>query len=444
MEGANLSPRTAAEYARFGQNADEDKVKWASILSEKPMTRRLNVDIDPESLATIMKILEEDAVADKKFNTGPNSKLLEKAAAAASDPSVIAAKKAAAQAAVRAQEAAARAAAAAERAATLAGASPVIVRRTLEQGDCFYSAVWRALDEQGLIARVNECLGIDCTIEVGCILALRNLIAESAREYIADTYNTLYNLLASGSAADRETFSTIVSTTFAAWHIAVIKSSIMNPEAFMEQMLVGIRTSRNWASQIEVNILTRILEGCNIDLEILTRYRPSLLKRRGGRDVVSLYNPNGVHFEYFSFILPPPVAPSPVTRSPGVAAVAARSPGVAAAAARSPALLPSAARSPALAARSPALAAQSPEAQPRFTVARSPPPQVVQNRLTVARSPPPPVAQSPGAALLAASRARIAARSAAQTESGSGSSATPGAKRPRGGKRATRKRKHRN
>ena len=441
MEGANLSPRTAAEYARFGQNADEDKVKWASILSEKPMTRRLNVNIDPESLATIMKILEEDAAAGKRFNTGPNSKLLEKAAAAASDPSVIAAKKAAAQAAVRAQEAAARAAAAAERAATLAGASPVIVRRTLEQGDCFYSAVWRALDEQGLIARVNECLGIDCTTEVACILALRNLIADSAREYIADTYNTLYNLVASGSASDRETFSTLVSTTFAAWHIAVIKSSMMNPEAFMAQMVAGIRKPRNWASQIEVNILTRILEGCNIDLEILTRYRASLLKRRGGRDVVSLYNPNGVHFEYFSFILPRPVAPSPVTRSPGVAA---RSPGVAAAAARSPALLPSAARSPALAARSPALAAQSPEAQPRFTVARSPPPQVVQNRLTVARSPPPPVAQSPGAALLAASRARIAARSAAQTESGSGSSATPGAKRPRGGKRATRKRKHRN
>jgi hypothetical protein len=395
-EGANLSPRTAAEYARFGQNVDEDKAKWASILAEKPVQRRSNANIDPESLATIMKLLAEDAAAEK-LNRAPNVNLLQQAAAAASDPSALAVRRAAAVAAVKAEEAAGRAAAAAGRAAALAGARPVIVRRTLEQGDCFYSAVWRALSEQDLLGRVRECLGFDCTEEAACILNLRNMIADASREYIGNTYTTLYNLLASGVPGDRATFATIVSTTFTTWHQAVIRNSMMDPAAFVDQIVAGIRKPRAWASQIEVNTLTHILQNCHIDLEILTRYRPSLAPHRNARDVVSLYNPQGVHFEYFSFILPPPVARSPVAQSP-----AARS-------------LPPAAQSPA--ARSPAL--------------------------------PPPV-RGPGASspssLLAAARARVASRSAAPSSSNAayGPSATPGAKRPRGGKRSTRKRKHHN
>jgi len=408
--GANLSPRTAAEYARFGQNVDEDKAKWASILAEKPAQRLLSSNIDPESLAEIMKLLAEDNKVVKHTSTVPNAQSLAQAAAAASSPNALAAKKAASAAAVKAEEAAARAGAAAARAEALAEARPVIIRRTLSQGDCFYSAVWRALSERRLLGRVSTCLGINCAEEAACILALRNIIAAAARAYIGDTYTTLYNLLASGVPDDRATFAMIVSTTFASWHQEVIRSSMMDPAAFMEKMVAGIRQPRNWASQIEVNTLTHILATCNINLEILIKYRAALAARNGDMDVISLYNPNGVHFEYFSFILPPPLAPSPHVRSPQLSSAAAQPP-----------------------------AAQPPAAQPpvvRTTAARSPP----AARVTVARSPPEvPLAAAPPLSLHAAARARAAAVRAAARNS-----ETPGTKRPRGGKRATRKRRHRN
>jgi hypothetical protein len=391
--GAELSPRTAAEYARFGQNVDVDKAKWASILAEKPRQRRLNASIDPESLAAIMKILAEDAAAGEKTSTAPNAKSLQQAAAAASDPSTLAAKKAASAAAVKAEEAAARAAAAAERAAALAGAEPVIVRKTLEQGDCFYSAVWRALYEQGLLPRIHRRLGFDCTVEATCIQYLRNIIADASQEYVANTYTNLYNLLASGVRDDRDTFATIVSTTFATWHQAVIRNTMQDPASFIEQMVAGIRKPRNWASQIEVITLTRILQEYRIDLEILTNFRSSLVARRGDRDVVSLYNPHAVHFEYFSFLLDPPVA-----RSTGV------QPG----------------------------ADRPPPPAPRLTVARSPPEvpaQAAQSQAARSQAAQSQAARSP-ASLLSAARDRLGA--------------TPGTKGSRGGKRRTRKRKHRN
>lgn len=54
------------------------------------------------------------------------------------------------------------------------GPKPVRIATTLAQGDCFFSAIFRALKERDLLEGVGTCLGIDVSDETKFIISYRN------------------------------------------------------------------------------------------------------------------------------------------------------------------------------------------------------------------------------------------------------------------------------
>jgi len=98
--------------------------------------------------------------------------------------------------------------------------------------------------------------------------------------------------------------------TFDGWHKKIIRETITtdrpNKEEFTTRIIEGIRTTGNYIGQIEFGIMKDILEECNIILETKKTPQQTLqTKRIVGEvtmDVITVYNCNHGHFEYFSFI----------------------------------------------------------------------------------------------------------------------------------------------
>lgn len=189
------------------------------------------------------------------------------------------------------------------------GTFPVILRHTLSQGDCFFSALYRSLRERdGLLEKIGECLSLTIENESSFIQALRDKIADivvsghlpysNEKNGRLDIYDSLVQ-----HTGNLETYSEI-TVGFPEWFRTEFGEHGENlgvRETFCQRLASHIRTSGEWVGEIEVRIVTEEFENCDVLIEIRSNNEENLYKISEGKDVIHLYNPSELHYEYFSF-----------------------------------------------------------------------------------------------------------------------------------------------
>ena len=188
---------------------------------------------------------------------------------------------------------------------------PAVTKKTRTDGDCFYSSIYRASNEQGALQIFNTCLGIDTTSEDTFILSFRQRIATEILSNNLPTedlgegrsLNTYDVLLQDDPATYRAKLR-----AFPAWFSKefINQEAIGLREHFLERLAFHSGSSYKDVGEIEVKIVQRLLEPCPITLDIIVDTPVALMKIRGGNPVITLQNQGESHYEYFSFI---PLAP---------------------------------------------------------------------------------------------------------------------------------------
>jgi hypothetical protein len=184
----------------------------------------------------------------------------------------------------------------------------VVIKETLEQGDCFYSSIFRSSRERGLLEKIAECLSLDSSSEMVFVETFRNKLADSIskgnlqytheRNGNIDTYDYLVGLTGNSGTYHQVTHS------YPGWfneEFGVGGDKLGDRDSFCQRLAAHIRQLGEWVGEIEVRIITEWLEGCNIKLEVRSNKETNLYKTSQGMDVLHLYNPSERHFEYFSF-----------------------------------------------------------------------------------------------------------------------------------------------
>ena len=193
---------------------------------------------------------------------------------------------------------------------------PAVTKKTRTDGDCFYSSIYRASNEQGALQLFNTCLGIDTTSEDSFILSFRQRIATEILSNNLPTedlgegrsLNTYDVLLQDDPATYRAKLR-----AFPAWFSKefINQEAIGLREHFLERLAFHSGSSYKDVGEIEVKIVQRLLEQCPITLDIIVDTPVALMKIRGGNPVITLQNQGESHYEYFSFIpLPPKAKPA--------------------------------------------------------------------------------------------------------------------------------------
>ena len=187
---------------------------------------------------------------------------------------------------------------------------PVMIRPTLSQGDCFYSSIFRSLQERdGLLEKIGTCLTLNTENETIFIQSLRNKIAErvvsgnlpfsNQANGRLDMYDSLVQY-----TNNAQTY-TQITKGFPEWfkmEFGKHGETLGVKESFCQRLASHIRTSGEWVGEIEVQIAKEELERCNVTSDIRrSNAEEKLYKTRGGNDVIYLYNPSELHYEYFSF-----------------------------------------------------------------------------------------------------------------------------------------------
>jgi hypothetical protein len=223
---------------------------------------------------------------------------------------------------------------------------------TLSDGDCFFSGVYRAArdysspDSKNLLPIFQSCLGINIANENTFINSLREYIASRSTdtatgvfEYLLEKHKltriTTKNIGTSHEAgydpqnfenptasdeeikqkavnrirkATREMLKIEMAQIYPRWQKEIIEKTIFidkpNLDEFLKLIKAGIRTRRNWASQIEAGTLRDLLPNkCRIFLQVNTHEIDNIQITKNYESItmpmINLYNPTDVHFEYF-------------------------------------------------------------------------------------------------------------------------------------------------
>jgi hypothetical protein len=202
---------------------------------------------------------------------------------------------------------------------------PVKIKPTLTNGDCFFSAIYRAAEEQGILPVFQECTGV--TIDRGekeFIQSLRNYVSLMCEETTGSSYNflrVLYENKIGKNKSSTETLNGIMRDpqTFDEWHRKIIRDTIFkdppNEYEFSRRIADGIKISGRYVGDIEFNTTKTILANCHIILESKNERMKTLQKKRtvDGRvnDVITVFNCGAAHYEFFSF----PFIPSKTQKS---------------------------------------------------------------------------------------------------------------------------------
>jgi len=191
----------------------------------------------------------------------------------------------------------------------LAGPRPVQTKPTLDDGNCFFSAIFRALQErEGLLQIVATCLTLDASDEMAFIESFRNKIADRIalgnipfhheKNGIIDSYDYLVGL-----TANSNTYSKVIAH-YPSWfkkEFGEKGEKLGIRSSFCERLALHIRTMGEWVGEIEVYIVKEELLQCNIILRIHNHIETHLLKNENGKAAIHLHNQGEQHYEYFSF-----------------------------------------------------------------------------------------------------------------------------------------------
>ena len=184
---------------------------------------------------------------------------------------------------------------------------PVVIKETLSDGNCFFSAIFRALKERpGLLEKVSSCLKLDSSDEIKFIQSFRNKLAERIAsgnlQYTNDKNGRVdtYDMLISHNA---NSYKQIIEG-FPDW----FKSEFGEPtqlgtrESFCQLYASYIRNLGEWVGEIDVRMIQEELLKCKLTMIIYKTIKKSLKRTDiNGNPMIHLYNHDERHYEYFSF-----------------------------------------------------------------------------------------------------------------------------------------------
>jgi hypothetical protein len=182
----------------------------------------------------------------------------------------------------------------------------VDVEKTLDDGDCFYSSIYRAAKEQdGVLERIF--LMLDPEIDLGkadeelFIQKFRMKVAEEIakeQEISGDMYDNYVAL-----TEDPETY-TLAIESMPRWFIKEFGKKgekLGDKNHFYERFIHHVVQKGDWVGDTEATIVSRLLLPLNIRIEILYHEVNKLPITEGGHNLLWLYNQGEAHYEYFSF-----------------------------------------------------------------------------------------------------------------------------------------------
>ena len=168
------------------------------------------------------------------------------------------------------------------------------IRETLSQGDCFYSAIYRACSEQKLLHKFED--PIDASDEVKFVVSMREMVADNIKGEIEGFFDNAIGYLNSPSDYDG----------LPAFALTLVKQYVKdkNPKInkYVDKYLAKVKTRGSYSGEFEVRATVNFLNFIGIELDI--RY---LNEERNGDPMV--LKPNKIyivneyegHYEFFSF-----------------------------------------------------------------------------------------------------------------------------------------------
>ena len=196
---------------------------------------------------------------------------------------------------------------------------------TLSNGDCFYSAIYRASKERReVFDRINKDLGLESPEEDAFITAFREKVAKEVEAdklpSSPETNTDVYNTLSTTSSTEPDNYKEMVKA-YPSWfrdEFGPGKTFGERPD-FLKRLASHVRTAQEWVSEIEVNIVKRILESLHIHLDITSVTGETAVNtntkrnlKQGEDDVLYLVNHGEAHYTYLSF----PIAGNSATNKP--------------------------------------------------------------------------------------------------------------------------------
>ena len=186
-------------------------------------------------------------------------------------------------------------------------AAEVWINRTLEQGDCFYSSIFRAAKERGLLPILRDRLRLNIRTEHAFIGGFRNRVSKEVLAghlptdvdqygHPENTYDILHGMGNSLGAAIQ------YDEVFPDWFKTAFAKGTGTRKNFLKKFAKGARVRKNYVSEIEVSIVKTLLKNeCDILLDIDGLTQSVLAKYKTGKPLITLYNSSGGHYEYYSF-----------------------------------------------------------------------------------------------------------------------------------------------
>jgi hypothetical protein len=186
-----------------------------------------------------------------------------------------------------------------------------IIKPTLAQGDCFYSAIYRSLKDKNLLQKFCSCLDneIQCNSEDDFIQSLRNFMSNYSNfeeNYMGIFYNILD--MKSTDVTFEDDFKAIINYLGDTRNVLkkyndenkFVKQNINN---FITDIKNVIKTRGTYVGEIEVTFVRDILEKCDISLNIIVKTDKSdkeilseIKEKNSDKNITVILDNN--HYEY--------------------------------------------------------------------------------------------------------------------------------------------------
>jgi hypothetical protein len=157
----------------------------------------------------------------------------------------------------------------------------------------------------------NSLPSIDISNEEKFIRTFRVLLADNVDESLDHLIGTLRGLYLAKNANSTNTLHDIMGAddTFDRWHKVLINKYVLVPrpnfDRFKMEFKAGLIKKGSYVCDIEIYTLRGLLEQAGIAIrssKVVYRTLPRHLVNDGvEQDIIHVYNPAGLHYEFFSF-----------------------------------------------------------------------------------------------------------------------------------------------
>jgi hypothetical protein len=184
------------------------------------------------------------------------------------------------------------------------------IKKTLADGNCFYSAIYRSAKYKNLLEKLCNCVSINCDNEKEFIKNFRNYLSNSyeLKQKYLNFFNHIIREL--NSKNFKETLKIILKNmgdvrNIVKNFIKEKKFKLENFDEFFLEVQKTIRKNYTYVGEIEVSESLDILKSeCDIDSKIITNKKDAknfvknISNDKYNKVFVLVLNQRGEHWEY--------------------------------------------------------------------------------------------------------------------------------------------------